>query len=143
MYVRLSVCHKPVLYRNTGRIELVLACRLPCTNHTLCYSKIRVLKITVRPTASVTLSQTVNLDNFSTASRSCCQQNSSTVELLMTPIRQSTSRGCLLHDGQLRPSNSITCDLLWIFCRLTTCLYSFAAAVKILTNIARRAVRLR
>jgi len=53
--------------------------------------------------------------------------------LLTTPIRQSTSRGCLLQVDQLLPSNSIS-DL-WICC--TTCSHSCAAV-----DTARRAVRL-
>ena len=60
----------------TGRIELVLARRLPSTYHTLCYKKIWVSpKTGVLP--SGTLSKTPDLENFATASRSRCQQNSS------------------------------------------------------------------
>ena len=69
----------------TGRIELVLAWRLPSTYPTLCYKKIWVSQKTgVLPFE--TLFQTPDLENFATASRSRCQQNSSssssTVELV-------------------------------------------------------------
>ena len=47
---------------------------------TLCCKKIRYLKIRTLPPG--TLPQTLDLENFATANRSCCQQNSSTVELV-------------------------------------------------------------
>ena len=49
--------------------------------------------------------QTPDLENFATASRSRCQQHSSLSyrrsSLLTTPVRQSTSRGCLPQVDQL------------------------------------------
>ena len=69
----------------TGRIELVLAWRLPSTYPTLCYKKIWVSQKT-GVLSFETLFQTPDLENFATASRSRCQQNSSssssTVELV-------------------------------------------------------------
>jgi len=61
--------------------------------------------------------------NFATASRSHWQQNLSTVEPVddTTPIRQSTSRGCLLHCNPLTPLLRFVVD--WICC--TTCFYSW------------------
>jgi len=56
--------------------------------------------------------------------------------LLTTPMRQSTSRGCLLHVGQLQCSNSVTS----ICCGFVVQLVS--TIDKILTDIVRRAVRL-
>ena len=59
----------------------VLAWKLPSTYPTLCYREIWVSpKIRVLP--SGTLSQTRDLDNFATVSQSCCQRNSSTVDLV-------------------------------------------------------------
>jgi len=61
----------------TGRIKLLLVWMLPSTYLTLCYKETWVSpKITVLP--SWTLSQTMYLENFTTASQSCCQQNLST-----------------------------------------------------------------
>ena len=88
------------------------------------------------------LSQTLNVENFDKACASCCQQNSSTVSLLTTPIRQSTSRGCLLQVG------SANCNPLTALLRLVAALlynlflYSCAAVGKVSTDTARRAVRL-
>jgi len=65
-----------------GRIERdFLAWRLPSTCPTLCCMEIRVSpKIKILP--SGTLSETLGLENFATASRWCCQQYSLTVELV-------------------------------------------------------------
>ena len=79
----------------TGRIEPVLARRIPFTYLTLCFKKILVSpKIRVLP--SETLSQTLDLENFSTVSRR--RRRSS---MFTTPIRQSASGGCLLQVDQL------------------------------------------
>ena len=77
--VRPSVCPSQAA---TGRIELVLSWRFPSTYLTLFYNEIWVSpEICVLP--SGTLSQTPDLENFATTSRSRCQQNSSsTVELV-------------------------------------------------------------
>ena len=70
--VCLPVCHKPVLYQN----DWFLPRRLPSTYPTLCCKEIWVSpKIMALP--SGTLFQTLDLENFATASRSRCQQNSS------------------------------------------------------------------
>jgi len=82
--VRLSVRHKPVLYRNdwTNRAGIWHTGFLPSSPHFLCYKEISVSpKIRVLP--SETLFHTPDLENFSTASRSRCQQHSSsTVEFV-------------------------------------------------------------
>ena len=98
---------------------------------------------TDRISPSGTLFQSLDLEKFATASKSCCQQNwsSSTVELVddtYTTVDESwlftTRRSTvtlLLHYFAL----------LWICCTSSSC--SCAAVDKILTDIARRAVRLR
>jgi len=63
----------------TGRIELVLAWRLPSTYPTLCYKEIRVPP-QIFSFWNCFLSS--GLENFATACRSRCQQNSSTMELV-------------------------------------------------------------
>jgi len=80
--------HYPVLYsERLKESKLYLAWRHPSSYPTLCCKKIRISpKITVLPCG--TLSRTSDLENFTTASRSRCQQNSSssssssTVELV-------------------------------------------------------------
>jgi len=67
--------------KTDGRIELVFAWKLPSTYPTPCCQEIRV-SAKIRALPSGILSQTLDLENFATASRSCCQQNSSTVELV-------------------------------------------------------------
>ena len=67
----------------TGRIRLVLLWRLPSTYHTLCYEKFGYRqKRRYFPQELCSKVQTPDFKNFATASRSCCQQNSSTVELV-------------------------------------------------------------
>jgi len=62
-----------------GRIKLVLAQMLSYSCPTLSCKESQVsLEIAALP--SVTLSQTLYVENVATASRSCCQQSSSTVE---------------------------------------------------------------
>ena len=71
--------------------------RMPFLSPNQQRQRLKALKL---PSGS--LSQTPVLQNFATASRSRCQQNSSSSSsLLTTPIRQSTSRACLLQVGQL------------------------------------------
>jgi len=106
--VWLAVCHKPVLCRNdwTNRadfgtwVSFYLSYIVLLRNSSI--SKIRVLPFEY-------LSQTLDLENFAAAIRSCFQQNSSTVELV--DDRRSTRRGCLLHTRRppltVNPSNSI------------------------------------
>jgi len=86
--VRLSVCLSVTsryCTKTTGRIELVFVIGLPSTYPTLCYKEMWVSPKT-RVLASGTLSQTPDLKNCATASRSHRQQNSSssssTVELV-------------------------------------------------------------
>ena len=86
--VCLSVCpfvrQTVVVSKRLDKSSWFLARRLPSTIPTLCYKEIGVSpKIKVLP--SGTLSQTPDVENFATASRSRCQQNSSsssTVELV-------------------------------------------------------------
>ena len=99
-YCHVSIRHKPVLYWNDwkNRDGFWHGGFHPPVQH-CATRKFRVLP-------SWTLSQAQDLANFATASRSCCQQNSSSYHhqrwsLLTTPIRQLTSRGCLLQVGRL------------------------------------------
>jgi len=79
-----SVRHKPILYRNDckkragfwhGVASFTLSHIVLCSNEIRVPPKIRVLP-------SGTLPNILDLENFATASRSCCQQNSSTVEFV-------------------------------------------------------------
>jgi len=87
--VCVRVCHKTVLYSETdGRNDLgVLARMLRST----CYIPHRVLrkfkylqKIRVLP--SGTLSSTLNVANFATASRSCCRRSSFSISTAPTTV---------------------------------------------------------
>jgi len=69
-----------ILSKRPDELSWVLARRLPSIYPTLFLKEIWV-PLKIRVLLSVTLSQTVDLENFATASRSRCQQNSSTVEL--------------------------------------------------------------
>ena len=117
-------------------MELVLACR-PVPHYVV--RKFRCLEN--KGTSLWNFVPNSWLRNIPTASRSRCQQNSSTVESVgdtYTTVDESwlftTSRSAVtLYLHYL--------DLLWICC--TTCFYSCAAVDKILTDIALRAVRLR
>jgi len=82
----LSSCVCPSVRPSVGIVSkrldepsLFLARRLPSTYPTPCYEEIRV-PLKIRVLSCGTLSQTLDLENFATASRSCYQQNSSTVE---------------------------------------------------------------
>jgi len=126
---------RPVCIEATGRIGLVWhGVFLP----TLCYKEIRSSPQSKR-TSSGALLQTLALENFATASRSCCQQ-------------LVDGRACWWHDGlrvvaahtlfNTRPLLQLHYfDFLWICC--TTCSYSQAAVDMISTDTAHRAVRLR
>ena len=105
--VRLSVCLSVTsrcCIETRGRIELVLARRLSFTYPTLCFKEIWVSpKITVLFFWDFV--PTPDLENFATEvdrvvnnTRRRRRRRSS---LLTTPIRQSTSRGCLLQVDQL------------------------------------------
>jgi len=72
---RLSVTSRCCI-TTTGRIELVLAWRLPSTYPALRGKEI-LLSPKIRVLPSGTSSQTPDFENFATASRSRCQQNSS------------------------------------------------------------------
>jgi len=81
-----------------------MAWRLPSTYPTLCVKQIWVSP-EIRVLPSGTLTQTLDLENFAKAilrvvnkTRRRRRRRSS---LLTTPIRQSTSRGCLLQVDQL------------------------------------------
>jgi len=83
---RPSVRHNPVFYRNnwTNRAGFGMEASFHLGYPTLCYKEIWVSP-KIRALPSGTLSQTPNLENFATASRSRYQQNSSstsTVELV-------------------------------------------------------------
>ena len=84
LYVHLS--QAGIVWKRLDESSWFLAWRLPSTYSTLCCKEICVSpKIRILP--SGTLSQTSYLENFTTASRSRCQQNSSsssssTVELV-------------------------------------------------------------
>jgi len=58
-----------------------LAWRLPSTSPAL-HCKEILISAKIRVLPSGTLSQTLDLENFTTASGSCCQQNSSTGEFV-------------------------------------------------------------
>ena len=79
-----SSCHKPVLYRNdwTNSAGFSHGGFLPPTSY--CYKEIWVPPRirAVRVLLSGILSQTLDSQDFAVASRLCCQQNSSTVELI-------------------------------------------------------------
>jgi len=61
----------------TGRTEIFFD--IKASFHTLCYNRVPPKP---RVFLSGTLSQTLDSENFAAAIRSCCQQNSSTVELV-------------------------------------------------------------
>jgi len=91
--VHLSVCHKPVLYRNSWTNRAGFGIRLPLTYPTLCCKKIWISpKIRVLPLCG-TLSQTLDLEILDI---SACWQY----------LTRSTRRGCLLQVSQVSPSDS-------------------------------------
>ena len=94
MSFRLSVRYKTALYRNTGRIGLPSARMLPSTCPTLCFKEIvYLLKIKVHP--SRTLSQTLDLKISPCQVDRVVNKTRRRSILMMTPVRQSTSRGWL------------------------------------------------
>ena len=93
--VYLSVCPSQagIISKRLDKSSWFWVLRLPSTYPTSCYKEIWASpKLAFVPNSVFT-----DLENFSTASRSRFRRSS----LLMTPIRQSTSRGCLLHVDQL------------------------------------------
>ena len=122
-------------------------CELPLIYHKMCYKEIRIPpKLRVLPCG--TLLQTLDLENFVTASRWCDRQNSSTV----APVdytydgraRHGWMHNAWLHIGWLSSSNSISstyCVFVVQFVPLF--LHCCAAVGKILTDTSRRVVRLR
>jgi len=98
----LSSCVCPsqarIVSKRLDESSWVVICRPPFTYSTLLCKEIGYLqKIWVLP--SGTLSQTLDLENFSTASQSRCQQKSFTVELV-NDGRRIVAVQCLLHVGQ-------------------------------------------
>jgi len=92
LFVRPSVTSQHCI-ETSGRIKLFLAWKLPSSYPGLCYKEIWVsLKMRVLP--SGTLFQTPDLENFATASRSRCQQNSSTVDSLRVVAVYYTPVSC-------------------------------------------------
>ena len=131
MSFRLSVRHKTALYRNTGRVGLLLS-----TYRTLCFKEIVYLQN--KGTFLWNFVRNCEIKNLAKASRSRCQQDSSTVdpvddtyttvdESWLFTTRRSTVTLQLHH-----------CDLLWICC--ATCFCSCAAVDASLTDSALRAM---
>ena len=126
--VRLTVRHKPVLYRI--RLDESSWFSAPVhLSHTVLFGYLQKLGY-FPPELCAKLISPRQVDDVVNKIR----QRSS---LLTTPMRQSTSRGCLLHVGQLQCSSSVTS----ICCGFVVQLVS--TIDKILTDIVRRAVRLR
>jgi len=94
-----------------------LAWELPSTHPILCYKEILVppkLKVL----SSGTLSQTLDLENFATASRWCCEQNSSTVELVDYTYQRVVAARPMVYDtsvdcNPLTPLFRFVLDLLY------------------------------
>jgi len=102
--VRLSVRHKPALYRNGCRlIDFVIGMKVISIYPTLCYKEIWVPlpapKIRVLP--SGTLPQSLGLKILPWQVDRVVNKIHRRLSLLTTPIRQSTSCGCLLNIGRL------------------------------------------
>ena len=77
--VRPSVCHKPVLCRNDWTNQAGFGTEVSFhPSHTVLSGNSVISK--TRVLGSGTLSRIQDLENFSTSNRSCCQQNSLTVE---------------------------------------------------------------
>ena len=87
LFVRPSVCMSVCLSQAgivSKRLEgssWFLACRLPSTCPTLFCEEVRI-PTKKKGTSLWNFLQTADYENFATASRSCCQQNSSMVELV-------------------------------------------------------------
>jgi len=98
-----------------------------------------------------TLSRTLKLENLATASQSCCEPNSSTVELVDHTCdgRRAVAGRSMVYTHQANnlldvrwPDRSVINNPITAIC-CTTCSYSCAAVDKISTDTARRAVPLR
>ena len=84
--VCVRVCHNSEIYRSVRMNRAgFLAWEPPSTYPTLCYREIRVHVYEVCP-------QTLDLENFATASRWCGQQNSSDGRACRLHLRRSTRR---------------------------------------------------
>ena len=136
--IQTAVCHKPVLYRYhwTNRAGFSRVGFFPCVVRKFLYHACTQNKgaslWNFAPNSGLRKchhGKSVALSTKLVDGRACCQHH----------VRQLTSRGCLLHVGQLYPSNSITGTA--ICCGFAVQLV--CTVDKILTDIARRAVRLR
>ena len=118
----------------TARIELFLATEASfhlSYNSTMCCKEIRIPpKRRVLP--SGTLSRTLYLENFANVSPSCCQLNSSAVELV--DYTYDGRRVVSVYYTSADPNALHYFDLLWICC--TTCSCTCAAVNKISTDSA-------
>jgi len=134
--VCLSVClsvgllSKLVLYRNDWTNRAGFLAWLPSTYPTLCSKRIWVSpKISILHSGN--LSKTADLEHFATkvdrvVNRSRRRRRRRRSSLLTTPIRQSTSRGCLLQVGQLyNPLTPLLQFILDLFCNLFLQLTTF------------------
>ena len=108
--VRLFVCVCVTSRYWLDESSWVLACRSSSTCYILFYKEIRAFaKIMVL--SSGTLSQTLNFEweIFATASRSCCQQNSSTAEFVgYTYDGRRFVAGCMLFITRPSQRNALT-----------------------------------
>ena len=110
VFVSSSVCHKlPVLYRNSMDESSWFLTRKLASTYPTCRKFGCLQKWGYFP-----LSRSPDLENFATASRSRCQQKSSTVELLTTATTVDAS---WLFTAR-RPTNSTVVNLLYNLFRL-------------------------
>ena len=105
LFVRLSACHKPVLYRNdwTNRAGFWHRGLLPhiprCVIRKYGYlQKLGYFPLELCPKLRTWKISPRQVDRVVNKTRRRRRRRSS---LLTTPVRQSTSRGCLLQVGQL------------------------------------------
>jgi len=113
--VCLSVCHKLVMCGKWwDESSGILAPRLSYTYHTLYLKKFGYLQVL----PPETLSQRLDIENFTTASRLCCQQNSLTVKLVSHTYDNCNSCGTMFlvlwqtaHHGEFRICQQARCDI--------------------------------
>jgi len=124
----------------TGRSELVFLAWLPSTYPTLCSKRIWVSpKISILHSGN--LSKTADLEHFATqvdrvVNRSRRRRRRRRSSLLTTPIRQSTSRGCLLQVGQLyNPLTPLLQFILDLFCNLFLQLTRFLLTSRVARSV--------
>ena len=138
--VRPSVClsvTSPYSIDTTGRIELVF--NMEAFLH-LSYNVLKKIQVApeIRVRSCELFPQTLDSENFATASRSYCQQNSSsTVEPVDDPYTTIDESWLFTACRSTATLKLHYFDLLWICC--TNC----STVDKILTDVARRAVRRR